>query len=66
MSVYSSPWEMDAIRGILREIKEKHSLLDKDHLIQIVATEAQSYGIKSDISAPIARKLIDKNDIFVP
>ena len=66
MSVYSSPWEIDAIKGIIREVKEKHSLVDNEHLIQIVATEAQCYGIKCDISAPIARKLIEKNDIFVP
>jgi flagellar biosynthesis protein FliR len=66
MSVYSNPWEMDAIREIIREVKEKHSLLHKDHLVQLVAAEAQSYGIKPDISAPIVRMLIEKNGILVP
>ncbi|MBN2330529.1 MAG: hypothetical protein JXC85_01830 [Candidatus Aenigmarchaeota archaeon] len=66
MSVYSNPWEIDAIRGIIKEVREKHSLAGKEQLISIVATEAQCCGIKCDISAPIARKLIDKNDIFVP
>ncbi len=66
MSVYSNPWEIDAIRGIIREVMEKHSLLDDEHLVRVVATEAQCYGIKCDISAPIAWNLIEKNDILVP
>jgi hypothetical protein len=66
MPVYWNQREIDAINGILKDITQHHTGLDTEHLVNIVAIEAQRHGIKPSISAPIARKLIEEDEIYVP
>ena len=62
MPIYFDPREIDAITRILEEIRDKHTNLDDEDLIHIVAIEAERYGIKPTISVPIARHSIEKDD----
>jgi predicted transcriptional regulator len=64
--MYFDPREIDAITRILEEIRDKHTNLDDEDLIHIVAIEAERYGIKPTISVPIARQLIEKDDFYMP
>ena len=66
MPIYFDPREIDAITRILEEIRDKHTNLDDEDLIHIVAIEAERYGIKPTISVPIARQLIEKDDFYMP
>jgi hypothetical protein len=62
MSVYCDPRETDAIRAILKEIcgLQQYSGLESEHIVQLVAIEAEKCGIKPQISEPIARMLIEE------
>jgi hypothetical protein len=53
--------EMATIKKILQDLQDYHIEADIDHIIEMVATEAQDHGIQPAISVPLARKLIENN-----
>ena len=66
MPVYADPHERDAIMAILKELTSYYQGIDPDHLVEMVAMEAEHHGIQPEISVPFARQLIEKEGIPAP
>ena len=52
--------ERESIKAIITEMKQYYTDVDADHFIDIVTSEAKHHGIREDISAPVARLLIEE------
>ena len=52
--------ERESIKAIITEMKQHYTDVDTDHFIDIVTAEAKYHGIREDISAPVARLLIEE------
>lgn len=60
MPVYVDPREREAIMAIIEDLRNYYdNSVDNDHLIDMVATEAEHHGIRPAISAPFARQLLE-------
>jgi hypothetical protein len=59
--LYMDPREKDAIAAIVEQLRSyyRHGI-DNEHLLEIVASEAENQGIRAVISVPFARRLIEE------
>jgi hypothetical protein len=61
MPARPEPWEMEAVRAILKEITDYHGIVEEEHLLHIVAMEASMQGIRPEIALPVAKSLLGKD-----